>query len=106
MNKGTTLTATEKMERAREMTKRMATRELLYAGVFARLWPSYLAEAKPANDSYPAVLCVESPAGRLTWRVSSEEMPYFEEWLQSTPNAGEKAEDRTPVLMALSEALK
>lgn len=106
MKAGTTLSATEKMERSREQTKRMATRELLYAAVFARLWPSYLAEVRPANDSYPVILCVESPAGRLTWRISSEELPYFEEWLKTTPNAGERAEDRTPVLMALSDVLK
>lgn len=104
MKKGTTLTATEKMDRAREMTKRMAARELLYAAVFARLWPASLVESKPENEDYPYVLCVESPCGRLTWRISSEEQDYFTERLTSQPNAGEKAEDRTPILMALLDA--
>ncbi len=101
MKKGTTLTATEKMDRSREMTKRMAARELLYAGVLARLWPAYLAPSKPSNDAFPLLLCVESPAGLLTWRLDSDECVMFD-WLEQRDNAGEKATDRTPILHGLA----
>jgi hypothetical protein len=104
MRKGTTLTATEKMDRAREATKRLATRELWSGLIFARLWPAYITPTKPANNDYPLLLCIESPAGLLIYRVSEEEKVIVEDedWLPTRPNAGEKAVDRTPLLIAIA----
>lgn len=100
------LTATEKMKRSREMTKRMAARELVYAAILARIWPSYLAQVARENPEYPLILCVESPAGMLTWRLSTEEAVFFADWLQERENNGERASDRDPTLMALAEGWK
>lgn len=103
MRKGQTLSITAKLERARAMSRAAASRELLYAGVLARLWPAYITPI-PDNDDYPACLCVESPAGLLTWRLAADErdMPYFA-WLERRKTDLKRATDRTPLLLALAE---
>ncbi len=101
MLKGERLTATAKMERSRQMTKRMAERELMYAVLLSRLWPSYLTAPKRENLEYPLILCVESPAGLLTWRLEPEAVAGWFSGLPKRANSGEVATDRTGVLLAL-----
>ncbi len=99
-----TLTTTQKLERSRETTKRLTARELWSGIIFARLWPSYLTPTAPENKDYPRLLCIDSPAGLLVYRISTEEQAVFkgEDWIATRSNCGEKADDRTPVLMALA----
>lgn len=96
---------TTRLATARAATKRALQRELLYAGILARLWSSYLVLPKPErkdNQEFPCILCVDSPAGKLLWRLSPDELVQFE-WL-GTPleNHGEYVDDRTPVLLHLA----
>jgi hypothetical protein len=89
------------MERARETAKAAAGRELLYAGILARLWPSVVMQSGRESDAGWFILAVESPAGWLSWKLSPEERDAFE-WVPMRDWHGEKVEDRTPVLLALA----
>lgn len=103
MPKGQTLTATERMERSRATSRMAMARELMMAGILARLWPSYLTTPKIPNEEYPLLLCVESPAGRLIWRLSIDELAFFEDWISTQPRVDETPADRLPVLQSLAE---
>lgn len=83
-------------------------RELAYAAILARLWPSSVMKLKPRTDSdkrwvarMPWILGVQSPAGWLAWRLSPEEYESFT-WVTKREHAGELVEDRMPVLLLLA----
>jgi hypothetical protein len=97
-----TYSATERMQRSRAVTQTAMTRELLYAGVLARVWPSYLTEPIKPQPNMPALLCVESPAGLLVWRLSLEELDGFKEWLPYRPNDRRPSEDKLVALQVLA----
>jgi hypothetical protein len=110
MKRGETLSATARAERARESTKAAIARELLYAGILARIWPAYVMKPEPSGRgdrneywlrAFPYILAVESPAGWLSWRLSPEEYEGFE-WVQKRDWKGEKVQDRTAILLALA----
>lgn len=103
MRKDQTLTATQRMERSRVSTRLSMARELMTAGILARLWPSYLTTPKIPNEDYPLLLCVESPAGLLVWRIAADERPFFEDWIHERPRQNEQAIDRLPILQNLAE---
>ena len=94
------LTDAEKMEKARANTRRAALRELLYGVILSRLWPSWLHLTD--NDDYPMIMVVDSPAGRLTWRIAVDETAAVEH-LEQRGKTTQKAVDRMPILQALSE---
>lgn len=99
------LTATEKMEKARANTRRSAARELLYGVILSRLWPSYLMPAKTrqaVNGELQHVVSVDTPAGRLIYRISAEERPLFAH-LEERANDGKPAEGKEGILAALAE---
>lgn len=98
------LTATQRMERSRAATKRAFDREMLMAGILARLWPSYLTTCDPRypNEEYPDLLCIDSPAGKLVWRTGPDEAPIFEH-LPRRKRVDERASNRIPVLQHLAE---
>lgn len=106
MKAGSTVSATARAERSRQATKAAVAENLLYAGILARIWPSWVLVREPRTDSerkwgvWP-ILAVDSPAGWLTWRLSPEEEPAFD-WIPRRPYAGEKIEDRTGILLALA----
>lgn len=102
MLKGETLSATARAERARANTQRAMARDLFAGGVFARVWPSYLVDSSDLNAAYPWLLCVESPAGLMVWRLTDEEMP-FVAYLPRRQRTTERPEDRLPILQALAE---
>lgn len=93
------LTVTEKMEKARENTRRSAARELLYGVIFSRIWPAWLHLTD--NDEYPLIMVVESPAGRMTWRVAVDETTLVEH-LEQRELTKQKASDRMPLLLHLA----
>ncbi len=97
--KGETLTTTEKMEQARRNTRASMARELLYGVIFSRLWPAWLHPTD--NAEYPYILVVESPAGRLTWRVAVDEFALIEH-LEQRQRTTQRAADRMPILLHLA----
>lgn len=109
MKRGEVLSATARAERARATTKAAMARELAYAAILARLWPSYVMKLKPRTDSdkrwakrLPWILGVQSPAGWLAWRLSPEEYESFR-WVNERPHNGEPVDDRMPVLLMLAD---
>lgn len=111
MKRGEVLSATARAEKSRQATKNAIARELLYAGILARLWPAFVMAPDPEKlqserekrylREYPYILAIESPAGWLAWRLSPEEHEAFE-WVPTREHQGEKVEDRTAVLLALA----
>jgi len=103
MRKGQTLTATDRAERSRATTRHVMARELMYAGILARLWPqeAYLTTSRLPSDMFPSLLCVTTPAGPLVWRISTDEEPFFD-WLPRRSRTNEAATDRLPVLQNLA----
>lgn len=96
-----TLTATEKMDAARRATKEIRKRDLLAAGIYARLWPSYMAHSKGRegrqDEFFPWVLHIESPEGRLSYRLSTDDAGLFmhvtdrrSEYVTSSTQAGKQ----------------
>lgn len=61
------------MEIARSAHKMSLTREILWATIASRIWPSFLAPALRPDDKFFAVLCIDSPAGRIAYRVTQDE---------------------------------
>jgi hypothetical protein len=101
MKRGETVSASVRAERARESAKQAIARELLYAGILARLWPSYVMQSNRKSDDGWFILAVESPAGWLWWKLSPDERQAFE-WLPEREHDGQIVKDRTPTLMALA----
>ena len=76
---------------------------LLCAAIFSTLWPAHLAPDKSGNPSYPLVLCINTPAGLLTYRISVEESDLFDHLPKRDTPIGPT--DRTVILMALASEL-
>jgi hypothetical protein len=89
------------MERSRQATKHVVARELLMAGVLARVWPAYITEPIKPQPGFPFLLCLESPQGLLVWRLSAEEAPFFD-YLPTRRNSGQKAEDKVAAMFTLA----
>jgi len=68
-----TKSATERMEIARSAHLDTMTREMLWATIASRVWPSFLAPTLKPDEKFVAVLCIDSPAGRIAYRVTQEE---------------------------------
>ncbi len=94
--------ATKRMEGARAVSKAAVTRELLWAAIGARIWPSYLAEPRKPQEMFPYILCIESPAGLLVYRVSDEELPMFERLERRGPQESDGC-DKWATLHALAQ---
>lgn len=91
------------MERSRQRTKTVMARELLYVGILARLWPSWLTtplRAK-ANPAFPYLLGIETPVGVLVWRLTENEALFFD-YVAQADNDGRPAEDKEGTLYALA----
>jgi len=99
--KGSTVSATARAHASREATKKAMTRELLSGRIFARTWPAYVTAPKTPNASFSLLLCVESPAGLLTYRLSEDEYGLVD-GIPRRPNTGENPVDRLPILHALA----
>lgn len=103
MRRGESVPASTRAERSRQATKYVTARELLYAGVLARLWPSYITTPiEPRrNPSFPWLLCVETPAGLLVWRLTDDEVVFFD-YVTRKDNDGRKSENKEGTLYALA----
>lgn len=94
-------TATERMNSARSVKADAITRELCLVSIVSRFWPSCLMPPLVEQQRYPFVCIVNTPAGRLAYRVHADELPLFSH-LQRVPNDGVNAEAKLPLLMMLA----
>jgi len=100
------LTATQRATRARATSRYAMTRDLMTGVVLARLWSAYLMPPHYPNEEFPLMLCVNSPAGLLTWRMTGDESDYVKQWLQlelRRNTTHQDPVDRLPILQALAE---
>jgi len=82
------MSATEKAQRARDAHKDTRNEIIAVAAVLARVWPSWIAPAKRPDPLFPLVLCIESPAGRLAYRLAEDDMPALEHVAHRQKNDG------------------
>lgn len=75
--KSTSKTATERMEGARAAHRDTLASVILWAAIGSRLWPSFLAPPGKADAMFPWVLCIDSPAGRIAYRLTEADLPAF-----------------------------
>lgn len=62
---------------AREATKAAVARELMLASILTRVWPAYLFKPIKVQVNLPAMLCLETPAGPICWRLGIDELELF-----------------------------
>ena len=72
-----TQTASERLTAARAVKDDAIVRELCWAAIGSRLWPSFITAPSKPQKSFPWLLCIDSPAGRLVYRLSEEEREMF-----------------------------
>ena len=72
------LTNEQRKQQARSATKRAITREMLWAAIGTQWWPSYLFPPRIPQKNSPWMLCIESPAGPIVYRLWDDDRPLFE----------------------------
>lgn len=97
--KDTTLSPTARAERARQTARLAMARDVMHGAILARIWPAYIASSK--NADYPYVLCVESPAGLLAWRLDAVDRALLD-WLPKRLSELVAVTDRMPILLHLA----
>ncbi len=82
-------TATERMEAARDATMDGLTCELALAAIFmSRAWPSFVAAPLRQDQRFAWVLCIDSPAGRIVYKVTEGEREAMLSHVPEKPNDG------------------
>lgn len=71
----TAQSATERLEASRGVKDDCLVRELALATIIVRigLWPSWKSKPRVPQTLFPWLLHINTPAGRIVWRVSKEE---------------------------------
>ncbi len=77
--------ASQSRDAARAAHQDTLGREMLYAGILARMWPSFLTVPQREDALYPAVLCIDTPAGRIAYRLRADDLPGFEHVTERRP---------------------
>lgn len=75
----------ERLEAARAVKDDAVIRELCWAAVGSHIWPSFLCPPQKPQPLFPWLLCLDTPAGRLVYRVADGELHMFEH-LDRRPN--------------------
>lgn len=85
----TAQSATERLEAARKVKDDAIARELAWVAIVVRsgLWPAWLSVPRRPQSSFLYVLNIETPAGRLIYRISEVEFALFSQ-LEERPNDG------------------
>lgn len=79
----------ERLEAARKVKAYAIAREIAWAAIVVRagLWPAWVSIPTKEQKSFPYILNIETPAGRLIYRLSGEEIDMFRD-LEERPNDG------------------
>lgn len=94
--------ATERMEAARSVKHDAVMRELCWASIGTRLWPSFLMPNARPQPNYDWLLAIESPAGRLVYRVANDELAAFDHLERRDTNDGVPSVDKFAALLTLA----
>ena len=82
--------ATERLEAARKVKDDAIARELAWVSIVvkAKLWPAWLSvPRRDVQTNFPYVLNIETPAGRIIYRIRDTEFHMFS-FLKEQPNDG------------------
>ncbi len=84
-----TQSATERLEASRSVKADAVARELALVAIIVRsgLWPAWISPPKVEQSGMPYILHLETPAGRLVYRLRPDEMDPFRD-LSERPNDG------------------
>ena len=94
-------TATERMEAARSVKSDVLMREMCWASIVSRFWPSCLMPAAVEQQNFPFICAIDTPAGRIAYRVHTDELPLFAH-LERKPNDGREATSKLAALLLLA----
>ena len=95
--------ATSRMQGARRAKRDAIDRELLLVAILTHLWPAHLAPPSKPQRAFSHVLHIETPAGRLCYRLTEDELPLFDHlstWTKPDPTP---QDDKIAVLSVLSK---
>ncbi len=73
------LSATERMERARDRTHAVRRETMAFVSLLCRMYPSHRckAEREQKTNDYAIVVCVHTPAGQMAWKLTEDEHKRF-----------------------------
>jgi hypothetical protein len=85
----TAQSATERLEAARKVKDDAIARELAWVAIVvrAKLWPAWISIPRLLQGGFPYILNIETPAGRLIYRLAEAEIDMFRD-LDERPNDG------------------
>lgn len=83
----------ERLEAARNVKQDAISRELAWVAIVcrARLWPAWISLPRKPQRGLPYLLNIDTPAGRIVYRLAEEEYPMFQN-LEHCPNDGESCD--------------
>jgi hypothetical protein len=75
-----TKTTTERLAGSRDVKADTLARELLWVAIVCRegIWPAWRSAPAVPQKTFPELLHIDSPAGRIVYRLAVEEIPMFE----------------------------
>lgn len=74
----TPVPASKRADIARAAHLETKSRELLYASIIARLWPSFLTVPTREDALFPYLVCIDTPAGRLAYKLTESDRTGFQ----------------------------
>ncbi len=85
----TTQSASDRLEAARKVKDDAIAREIAWAAIVVRagIWPAWVSIPKRNQTAFPYILNIDTPAGRLVYRLRPEELAMFGD-LAERPNDG------------------
>lgn len=74
------LSASDRLKRARDRTHKFRGETLALVGLLVRMWPAHtcLAKRPNADGEFERVVCVHTPQGILSWKLSRDEEARFD----------------------------
>ena len=72
------LPATVQRDSAREAKRAAMAREVMWVAIGSRIWPTYLFRPSKPQPSFPVMVCIQSPAGDICYRLTEDELSLFE----------------------------
>ncbi len=84
-----TKSTAERLEGSRDVKADTVARELLWVAIACRegIWPAWRSDPRVPQKTFPELLHIDTPAGRIVYRLALEEIPMFEH-LEKRENDG------------------
>jgi hypothetical protein len=84
-----TKSASDRLEAARKVKDDAIARELAWVAIVvrAKLWDAWISIPRLNQTGFPYILNIETPTGRLIYRLAESEMDMFRD-LEERPNDG------------------